>query len=123
MMTNTRIRALLLAVVLLAAPAFAADVDGRWTGAMATPNGEVPVTFVFKAEGDRLTGALIGMEGREFPIANGKVDGDKISYSVTIDLGGMPLELIYRGVVSASEIKLDMEVFGMPFPLVVKKVN
>ena len=35
----------------------------------------------------------------------------------------MPLGMIYRGVVSASEIKLDMEVFGMPFPLVVKKVT
>jgi hypothetical protein len=35
----------------------------------------------------------------------------------------MPLELIYRGVVSASEIKLDMEVFSMPFPLVIKKVS
>jgi len=41
MMPNTRILALLLAFMLLAGPAFAADVDGRWTGAMATPNGEV----------------------------------------------------------------------------------
>lgn len=121
-MTN-RVLALLLGIVLLAVPAVAADVDGRWTGPMSTPNGEIPVTFVFKAEGEKLTGAMIGMNGNEIAIANGKIDGNKISYSVTLDFGGMPLEMSYKGVVSAAEITLDGEVFGMPFQLVVKKVT
>ena len=118
-----RARALMVGILLLAAPAFAADVDVRWTGSMSTPMGEVPVTFVFKAEGETLTGALIGMDGVDVPIANGKIDGNKIAYTVTVDFGGMTLELIYRGVVSATEINLDMEVFGMPFNLVVRKTN
>jgi len=118
-----RVRVLTLGIMLLAVPAFAADVDGRWTGPMATPMGEIPVTFVFKAEGEKLTGAMIGMDGNEIPIADGKVEGNKISYTVTLDFGGMALEMVYRGVVSAAEIKLDGEVFGMPFDLVVKKVN
>jgi hypothetical protein len=122
--TMNRVCALLLGIVLLtAAPALAADVDGRWTGTLDTPNGAVPITFNFKADGDKLTGSMIGMEGMEIAIANGKVEGDKISYSVTIDFGGMALEMNYKGVVAASEIKLDMEVFGMPFSLVVKKAN
>src|SRR5688572_7485138 len=119
-----KVCALLLGIVLLTAtPALAADVDGRWTGTLDTPNGAVPITFTFKADGDKLTGSMIGMEGMEIAIANGKVEGDKISYSVTIDFGGMALEMNYKGVVAASEIKLDMEVFGMPFSLVVKKAN
>jgi hypothetical protein len=85
--------------------------------------GEVPVTFNFKADGDKLTGSMLGMDGNEIPIANGKIEGDKISYTVTLDFGGMSLELIYKGVVAAGEITLDMEVFGMPFNFVVKKVS
>lgn len=120
-----RSRTLVLGVLLLAmaAPAMAADVDGRWTGSLETPMGMVPVTFVFKAEGEKLTGHMIGMDGAEIQIANGKVEGDKISYQVNIDLGGMPLELMYKGVVTPAEIKLDMDVFGMPFAFVVKKAN
>jgi hypothetical protein len=110
-------------MLLVATPALAADVDGRWTGTMETPMGTVPLTFNFKADGDKLTGSMVGMEGMEIAIANGKVEGETISYTVTIDFGGMALEMNYKGVVANGEIKLDMEVFGMPFSLVVKKAN
>jgi hypothetical protein len=113
--------ALILGLLLLAAPVFAADVDGKWTGTMSTPGGDFPVSFVFKADGAKLTGTMIGMDGMELPIVNGKIDGDKISYTVNIDFGGMMLELNYKGVVTASDIKLDLSVFDMPFELVVKK--
>jgi hypothetical protein len=120
--TMGKTAALILGVLLLAAaPVFAADVDGKWTGTMSTPGGDFPVSFVFKADGAKLTGTMIGMEGMELPITNGKIEGDKIAYTVNIDFGGMMLELIYKGVVTASEIKLDMSVFDMPFELVVKK--
>ena len=91
------------------------------SGTMNTPGGDFPVGFVFKSDGAKLTGTMIGMDGMELPITNGKIDGDKISYTVTIDFGGMMLELVYKGVVTASEIKLDMSVFDMPFQFVVKK--
>ena len=116
-----RMAALILGLLLLATPAFAADVDGKWGGTMSTPGGDFPIGFVFKADGPKLTGTMIGMDGMELPIKDGKIDGDKISYSVTIDLGGMMLELVYKGVVTASEIKLDLSVFDMPFQFVVKK--
>jgi hypothetical protein len=118
-----RIPALVLTMVLLAVPAFAADVDGRWTGPMATPMGEIPITFVFKADGAKLTGAMIGMDGAEIPIADGKIDGNKISYSVTLDFGGMQLQMLYAGVVAPTEIMLNGTVFDMPFELVVRKVE
>ena len=116
-----RMAALILGLLLLAAPAFAADVDGKWTGTMSTPGGDFPITFNFKADGSKLTGSMIGMDGMEIPIANGKVDGNQISYTVTIDFGGNSLEMIYKGVVTPAEIKLDMSVFDMPFQIVVKK--
>src|SRR6185503_8889248 len=74
--------ALILGLLLLATPAFAADVDGKWSGTMNTPGGDFPVGFVFKSDGAKLTGTMIGMDGMELPITNGKIDGDKISYTV-----------------------------------------
>jgi len=47
---------LLLIVLLYAVPARAADVDGKWTGSLATPNGDVNVGFEFKSDGATLTG-------------------------------------------------------------------
>jgi hypothetical protein len=120
---RTRACIVILGVLLLAAPAYAADVDGKWAGAMETPMGEVTLTFNLKAEGDTLTGSMMGPDGTEIQIANGKIEGNKISYTVTVDFGGMQLEMIYRGIVTPAEITLDLEIFGMPFGLVVKKVN
>ena len=65
-------------LVLLTASCFAADVDGKWTGAMSTPNGDVPVTFAFKTDGAALTGSTSGPDGSEITIANGKADGNNI---------------------------------------------
>jgi hypothetical protein len=120
-MTMGRMAALILGLLLLAAPAFAADVDGKWTGTMSTPGGDFPITFTFKADESKLTGSMTGMDGMEIPIANGKIEGNQISYTVTIDFGGMALEMVYKGVVTPAEIKLDMSVFDMPFQIVVKK--
>ena len=72
-------------------------------------------------EGDKLTGTTAGMDGMLLPLANGKIEGDKISYSVSIDFGGMMVDLLYKGVVTASEITLEMSVLDMAFQVVVKK--
>jgi hypothetical protein len=111
----------LAALLLLAASAFAADVDGKWSGSMATPMGDIPVGFTLKADGAKLTGSTTGPEGTPVPIQNGKVEGANISFSITFDFGGMPFTLMYKGVVSADTIKFNGDVAGMPFELVVKK--
>jgi len=117
-----RFRALAIGLLLAAASCFAADVDGKWSGNMATPNGDVPVNFSFKAEGAKLTGTTTGPAG-DIAIADGKVDGDKISFSVTFDFGGMPLTMNYSGAVAKDQIKFSIDVFGMPLELIVKKAN
>jgi hypothetical protein len=107
--------------LLLAASAFAHDVDGKWTGTMSTPNGDVPVNFTFKADGAKLDGSTAGPDGAEVKIADGKVDGNNIAFSVTFDFGGMPFTLNYKGAVTPEQINFTIEVFGMPLELVVKK--
>jgi len=116
-----KVFALALAVLLLAAPAFAADVDGKWTGTVSTPMGDIPVEYNFKAEGTTLTGTTLGPDGGQVPIKDGKADGNNISFSVVLDFGGMALELTYKGVVSPTEIKMTGDFMGMPFEFTVKK--
>ena len=115
-----RLCAIGLAVLLLAVPAFAADVDGTWSGTIATPNGDFQQSFTFKADGAKLSGSLSIM-GMDTPIHDGKIDGNNISFSVTLDFGGMPFMLSYKGVVSPTEIKLTGDAAGMPFEFVIKK--
>ena len=112
---------IVVGLLLLAAPAFAADVDGKWTGTVSTPMGDLPVQYEFKADGTTLTGTTLGFDGGSVPIKNGKVDGNKIAFTVTFDFGGMTVDLSYTGVVSAAEIKMTGYFMGMPFEFTVKK--
>jgi hypothetical protein len=106
---------------LFAVSGLAADVDGKWTGTMATPMGDAPVAFTFKADGAKLTGSTTGPDGAEIKIADGKIDGAKMSFTVTFDFGGMPFMMNYAGVQNGNEIKFTIDIFGMPLDLVVKK--
>jgi hypothetical protein len=112
-----------LALLLCAAPAFAADVDGKWSGSVSTPNGDFPVSYEFKADGTMLTGSTMGPDGSQIAIKNGKIDGNKITFMVTLDFGGMTIDLSYSGVVSPTEIMMTADFAGMPFEFVVKKAG
>ena len=113
--------ALVFGLLLSAAPALAADVDGKWAGTISTPGGEVPVAFEFKADGTNLTGTTSSPDGMSVNIKDGKIDGDKITFGVSLDLGGMPLDIAYSGVVTPTELKMKADVLGMALEFVVKK--
>ena len=40
-----RLKSLALALLLAAAPAFAADIDGKWTGSIDTPGGAMTIKY------------------------------------------------------------------------------
>lgn len=72
-------------VVLLAASALAGDVTGTWTGTFKASGGDhtVPQVVILKQDGNKLTGSA-GPEVRErYPIENGKVDGDHVTFELT----------------------------------------
>ena len=118
-----KFRSVAIALLLAAASCFAADVDGKWTGTMSTPNGDVPVNFTFKADGATLNGSTMGPDGGEVKIQNGKVDGDKITFSITFDFGGMSFTLNYAGAVDKDQIKFTIDIMGMPLDLLVKRAS
>jgi hypothetical protein len=120
---KSRILALTIGILVLALPALAADVDGKWTGMVDTPNGAIQVVFNFKADGAKLAGSTTGPDGMEIPIKNGKVNGKSITFDVDLDFGGMAFTLSYTGDVAPDQIKMTADFMGMPFEFVVNKAK
>jgi hypothetical protein len=119
---GTKLKGLLLALLLVSAPAFAANVDGDWSGPIDSPNGPVQMNYTFKADGAALTGTTTGPDGNKLTIKNGKIDGANISFAVDVDFGGTAMTLKYTGVVAADSIALTMDFQGQPVNITVKKV-
>ena len=102
------LRTILAAVfvaALMTVSAFAATIDGKWTGEMQSPNGARPVTFTFAADGNTLNGSTTG-RGGETKITNGKVDGDSVTFDVVREMQGNTVTMHYAGKVSGDELKL-----------------
>jgi hypothetical protein len=86
--------------------AVAADISGIWTGQAPGRNGETEdVTFQFKQKGATLTGKLYG-DGEDLAIADGKLEGDVISFSVTLRSGSNERKLLYSGTVNGAQMHL-----------------
>ena len=99
----------------LAAVAFAAGVDGKWTFETAGRNGPQTSTLNLKADGAALTGTISG-RGGDTAIEDGKVDGNNISFSVTREMQGNKFTIKYTGTVSGDELKLKFERPGQNGP-------
>ena len=116
-----KIRTLAIAMLLASTPAFAADVDGTWSGSIDTPHGPAQISYTFKAEGAVLTGALSLPDGRSIPIKDGEIAGNRISFSLTLDYGAGPTTFNYTGEVSVKELKLHTSFRDMPIEITLKK--
>jgi len=94
---------------LLALTALAADVTGKWTAEMPGRGGQTrTTTFTFKVDGNMLTGTVSGFRG-EMPISEGKIDGDQISFTQTMEFNGNTMKLLYKGTISGDEIKFTRQ--------------
>lgn len=87
----------------------AADVTGKWTAEVPSRGGELrTTTFLFKQAGAQLTGTMTSFD-RDIPIEDGKVEGDRVSFTVTLSFGGNEMKFLYKGTVSGNEIKFTRE--------------
>ena len=107
-------------LVLAAGMAFAADVTGKWTAEFPGPDGgSMTITYNFKQDGTKLTGTAEG-PGGSLPIQEGKVEGDKISFTVTFDAGGGEMKIGNQGTIKGDEITLTVKVGDQEGPGPVK---
>lgn len=102
----------------LAAAALAADITGKWTGEMAGPDGGqgFTLTYNFKHDGAKLTGTVLGPGGDPLEIKDGKVEGAKLSFTVSFDGGGNTMKISNEGTIVGEEIKLTSKFEGGDFP-------
>jgi hypothetical protein len=104
--------------LLLTSFALAAEIDGKWSGELTGAG--MQIEFKFKAEGKTLTGFHI-MNGTETAITEGKIEGDKISFKVTLEGMGA---FEHKGTISGDQIKMTYDNgSGMTGEISVKKAK
>lgn len=93
-----------------------ADPTGTWGWTTPGRNGgpDRKMTLKLKVEGDKLTGKLIspgrqGGDPTETDIADGKLKGDEVSFTVTREFNGNKMTSKYNGKVTADAIKGKIE--------------
>jgi len=88
----------------------AADVSGKWTAQVPGREGQTrEAVFNFKVDGEKLTGTTTGRQGQEIPISNGKISGDSLSFTVTMQFGDSQVEMKYTGKIAGDEIQFKRE--------------
>ena len=88
-------RYLLTAFLIASAVAVTAaqsGLDGKWAFEMNSPMGSVTAKVDLKAEGSKLTGQFDMGGGRIWPVENGAIEGDSISFTINRD-GRMTYEM------------------------------
>jgi len=102
------------AVLIFAASTSAQDVSGLWEISWGTPRGAQTVLFTFSQDGAALGGSAEmtmgrpgggGGESRTVEIADGKVEGDEISFSLVLGRGGRSFTMTVAGSVNGNEMR------------------
>jgi hypothetical protein len=114
--------AFVLAMLLVAGMAFAADIDGKWTGELDMGGQKIPVEYTFKAEGAKLTGFTPIME-QKTEIKDGKIDGNNVSFSISFGEGEQGMKIDYKGVIAGNKLTLKFDMMGQASELVLTKAK
>ena len=77
-------------------------VDGTWNITVNSPMGAQKSTVTIKTSGNTLTGSAQSPQGSQ-ELANGKVDGNNVSWQVSITTP-MPMTLEFNGAVDGDKI-------------------
>ena len=114
-------------VALVALPALAADVTGKWKAEFDSPIGLQKYTFDLKVDGEKLTGTAsferMGETGQA-ELKEGKIKGEEISFVEILDFQGNQIRIDYTCKLVGDEIKMVRKVgdFGTE-ELVAKRVK
>lgn len=83
MKTKILITTALVCCFIVSIAAVIADVNGKWAGAIAGPDGNnIDLNYVFKIDGDKLTGTAEA-QGVELKLDSGKISGTDFKFSIT----------------------------------------
>ena len=93
-----------------------ANPTGTWKWTVNINNQEREMTLKLKLDGDKLTGSMVGRNGQDTPIEDGKFKDGEVSFKVTRERMGNKFTIKYTGKVSGDTIKgkTEFERDGQP---------
>jgi len=109
------ITALLSCCFMICLAAFA-DLSGKWTGTMNTPDGQsLDLSYTFKVDGEKLTGTATSPMG-EVAVEDGKIKGDEFTFKVNVNGTDYP----HKGKVYADSCAMNIDFGGASTHFVLK---
>ena len=118
-MKKTIIVTLLIISSIGAGLAMIADLTGKWSGTLNSPDGNTSqIDYIFKAEGSKLTGTAESAFGNA-SIENGKITDKEVTFN--INLNG--LDLAHKGTLFTDSIALDIDYKGRPLHVILKRAT
>jgi len=90
------------------------DVNGTWNLKVDSPDGVVNATLILRQSGSTLSGELKTDFGNA-SIEEGSISGNKMQFSVTLPIGGKPMELVFEGTVEGDSAEgiIDLGEMGI----------
>jgi hypothetical protein len=104
----------LLALIAFGVIATAADLSGTWTGILPQGrNGDlVDITFRITQTADQISGKMY-RDSASAPIAQGKVTGDQVVFTVILEeqIGNLfvPTKHVFTGTIKGADIEVSRE--------------
>lgn len=100
------------AALLLSSLALAADIDGKWASERTmNRDGQeftIKTTMDLKTDGAKLTGKIMvafGEMERSMDVKDGKVDGNKFSFTTIMETPNGEMKMLYEGSVDGKTMK------------------
>jgi|SRR5690349_2601018 hypothetical protein len=116
---------ILLLIAMFTLGAMAADISGTWKATADLGGQQIERTFIFKVDGTKLTGETTSSMMGKSTITDGKVEGDTLSFTITVNFNGEDTKLNYKGKVNPAgdQIRLTVDAAGNTIEWDAKKVS
>jgi hypothetical protein len=103
----------------------AARLEGKWTGSISTPNGDMPVNCEIKKDDKNgYVGTISGLEGN-VPLKDITFDGEKVAAGAVMSAQGQAIEVWYsfvlKGDVLSGGVSASFNGQSMSFDLTLKR--
>lgn len=92
-------------------------INGKWAGPLHTPDDNTTeVEYNFTTDGGKVTGKIESVFGSAL-IENGKIEGDKLTFSINMN----GLDLPHKAKIYADSIAMNIDYKGMPLHVTLKR--
>jgi hypothetical protein len=90
-----------------AVPPPSVPVDGIWKGTFDLNGTPTQLTFRLKSSGNAVTGTIEREGTPPAEVHEGKIDGDTVSFWITVEYEGQDYTITYKGKVTPAQIDFD----------------